>query len=78
MAALLNPTHTRSYHHSKREMAIDLVNLMEYLGFSNFLVIGHDRGARVAHRMALDYPKHVKQIAVLDIIPTIEHLSVLI
>ena len=61
--------------YSKREMAKDLIQLMEYLGFSSFRVAGHDRGARVSHRMALDYPEQVKQLAVLDIIPTIEHFE---
>jgi haloacetate dehalogenase len=58
--------------HSKREMAADLVAAMAALGFQRFLVAGHDRGGRVAYRMALDYPEQVQRLAVLDIVPTAE------
>jgi haloacetate dehalogenase len=56
--------------YSKRAMAQDQVEVMSRLGFDTFLVAGHDRGGRVAHRMALDHPRCVKKIAVLDIVPT--------
>lgn len=56
--------------HSKREMAADQVALMRELGFDAFDVAGHDRGGRVAHRMALDHPDAVRRVAVLDILPT--------
>jgi haloacetate dehalogenase len=56
--------------HSKREMARDQLALMSALGFDRFEVIGHDRGARVAHRLALDAPEAVARVAVLDILPT--------
>ncbi|MDN3517853.1 alpha/beta hydrolase [Aquisalimonas lutea] len=56
--------------YSKRAMAADQVAVMEQLGFSSFRVAGHDRGARVAHRMALDWPDRVERAAVLDIVPT--------
>jgi len=56
--------------HSKREMARDQLALMSALGFGRFEVIGHDRGARVAHRLALDAPEAVARVAVLDILPT--------
>lgn len=56
--------------YSKRAMARDLVAVMESLGHRRFAVVGHDRGARVAHRMALDHPAHVERLAVLDIVPT--------
>lgn len=56
--------------YSKREMAQDHVSLMQALGFDRFFVAGHDRGARVAHRMALDHPGAVAKLAVLDIAPT--------
>ncbi len=56
--------------YSKRVMAQDQVNLMRHLGFDRFAVAGHDRGGRVAYRMALDYPERVLKLAVLDIIPT--------
>lgn len=57
-------------NYSKRMMAQDQVEVMQQLGYQDFYVIGHDRGARVAHRLALDYPQRVKKLAVLDIIPT--------
>lgn len=59
-------------HHSKRTMAADLVALMRSLGIERFGVAGHDRGGRVAHRMALDHPGAVARLAVLDIAPTLD------
>jgi len=56
--------------YSKRAMALDQVEVMQSLGFPRFAVIGHDRGARVAHRMALDHPDAVDRLVVLDIAPT--------
>lgn len=56
--------------YSKREMARDQVEVMAELGFEQFIVIGHDRGARVGHRMTLDEPERVQRLAVLDIVPT--------
>ena len=56
--------------HSKRAMAADQVDAMAALGFPRFDVVGHDRGGRVAHRMALDHPDAVRRAAVLDIVPT--------
>jgi haloacetate dehalogenase len=56
--------------YSKREMAKDQVLLMRALDHPRFAVAGHDRGGRVAHRMALDHPEAVSHIAVLDIAPT--------
>jgi haloacetate dehalogenase len=56
--------------YAKRSMAQDMVIVMEQLGFPRFSVAGHDRGGRVAYRMALDYPEHVARLAVLDILPT--------
>ncbi len=56
--------------YSKREMASDLVGAMAALGHPRFAVAGHDRGGRVAHRMALDHPELVGRAAVLDIVPT--------
>jgi haloacetate dehalogenase len=58
--------------YAKRAMALDLVRAMEQLGFAHFDVAGHDRGARVAYRMALDHPDRVERLAVLDIIPSAE------
>ncbi|MDR3438898.1 alpha/beta hydrolase [Telmatospirillum sp.] len=57
--------------YSKRVMAADQVAVMRSLGFDRFTVVGHDRGGRVAHRMALDHPDAVLRIAVLDIAPTV-------
>jgi len=61
--------------YSKRAMARDAVALMDALGFERFSVAGHDRGARVAYRLALDHPERVERIAVLDVIPTGETWS---
>ncbi|TPI18113.1 alpha/beta hydrolase [Mesorhizobium sp. B4-1-1] len=58
--------------YGKRAMAADMVMLMEELGFKRFLVAGHDRGGRVAYRLALDHPDRVEKLAVLDIVPTAE------
>ena len=57
-------------NYSKRAMALDQVEVMRHFGFERFPVIGHDRGGRVAHRMALDFPDKVTKLAVLDIVPT--------
>jgi haloacetate dehalogenase len=57
--------------YSKREMARDQLSLMQSLGFERFAVIGHDRGGRVGHRLALDHPDAVAGLAVLDIVPTL-------
>ena len=56
--------------YSKRSMARDQLGLMRELGFAQFQLVGHDRGARVSHRLALDYPEAVTRLAVLDIVPT--------
>jgi haloacetate dehalogenase len=56
--------------YSKREMAAELVEVMARLGFERFAVVGHDRGGRVAYRMALDHPEAVEQLCVLNIVPT--------
>jgi haloacetate dehalogenase len=56
--------------YSKRSLAGDQVELMQALGFDHFAVVGHDRGARVARRMALDHPDKVSHLALLDIVPT--------
>ncbi len=58
--------------YSKRAMAADMVGVMKQLGFERFFVGAHDRGARVAHRMAIDWPDQVARLAVLDIAPTRE------
>lgn len=64
------PTAADHAPYSKRAMAADQVALMASLGFDRFAVVGHDRGGRVAYRMALDSPERVTRLAVLDIVPT--------
>jgi haloacetate dehalogenase len=57
--------------YSKRTMALDAVELMRSLGFERFFVCGHDRGGRVAHRLAVDHARSVARLMVLDISPTL-------
>jgi len=59
-------------NYSKREMSKDMIQLMDELGFKKFFIAGHDRGGRVAHRLARDYRKKVIAISVLDICPTLD------
>ena len=59
-------------NYSKREMAKDMVQLMRKLGFKKFFVAGHDRGGRVAHRMARDFRNNILALSVLDICPTLD------
>ncbi|MBM3225703.1 MAG: alpha/beta hydrolase [Candidatus Tectomicrobia bacterium] len=56
--------------YSKRAMAQDQAEVMQQLGFETFYLVGHDRGARVSHRLTLDHAQRVRKLAVLDIIPT--------
>jgi haloacetate dehalogenase len=65
------PADEQHAHYSKREMARDAVELMRSLGFERFSVLAHDRGARVAHRLALDHPESVQRMVLLDIAPTL-------
>ena len=58
-------------NYSKREMARDQVEVMRQLGFNSFYLCGHDRGARVSHRLAVDHPEAVKRVMLLDISPTL-------
>ena len=57
-------------NYSKRAMAVDQIGVMKALGFERFRIIGHDRGGRVAHRMALDVPQAVEKLVLIDIAPT--------
>lgn len=57
--------------YSKRAMALDAVGAMRTLGFGRFRVLAHDRGARVAHRLALDHPERVERMVLLDVAPTL-------
>jgi haloacetate dehalogenase len=59
-------------NYSKRAMALDMVEVMETLGFPKFHLVGHDRGARVAHRLARDHGRRVQTLTVLDISPTLK------
>jgi haloacetate dehalogenase len=61
--------------YAKTRMAQDMVDVMAQLGHARFRVAAHDRGARVAHRLALDHPDKVERLALLDIVPTIEHFE---
>ena len=58
-------------NYSKREMARDQIEIMQQLGFDSFYLCGHDRGARVSHRLAIDYPAAVNRLMLLDISPTL-------
>ena len=57
-------------NYSKKIMAEDIINIADYLNFDNFYIAGHDRGARVAHRLCLDYPNRVLKACFIDIVPT--------
>ncbi|HWV88515.1 MAG TPA: alpha/beta hydrolase [Burkholderiales bacterium] len=59
-------------NYSKRAMALDMAEAMEKLGFARFHVVGHDRGGRVAHRLARDHGRRVQTLTVLDISPTLK------
>ena len=63
------PDHAQA---SKRTMAQDLVDVMDALGQPRFFLCGHDRGGRVAHRLALDHPEKVQRLCVIDIAPTLD------
>jgi haloacetate dehalogenase len=66
------PTTPDHEPYSKRAMARDQIEVMESLGYGDFLVAAHDRGARCAYRLALDHPERVRRLALLDIVPTSE------
>ncbi len=61
--------------YAKINMARDMAELMSKLGHERFIVVSHDRGSRVAHRLALDYPDKVLKLTVMDIVPTLEHFE---
>jgi haloacetate dehalogenase len=67
------PTTPDHEPYSKRAMARDAVAVMRHFGFERFDLAGHDRGGRVAYRLALDHPERVRKLATLDILPTGEH-----
>lgn len=68
----LPPGEADHANYSKRAMAADLAALMTALGFERFGLVGHDRGGRVAHRLALDHAARVSRLAVIDIAPTLD------
>src|SRR5258708_8586390 len=59
-------------NYSKRAMALDMAEVMESLGYLGFHVVGHDRGGRVAHRLARDFARRVRSLTVIDISPTLK------
>ena len=61
--------------YSKREMALDAIAVMQHYGHERFQVLAHDRGARVAHRLAADHPAAVERLMLLDIAPTLAMYS---
>ena len=65
------PAGEGSAAYAKREMALDALHVMRTLGAERFQVLAHDRGARVAHRLAVDHPRHVERLLLLDIAPTL-------
>lgn len=65
------PSDANHEPYSKRAMARDAVALMDHLGHGRFFLAGHDRGARVSHRLAVDHAERVRRLAVLDIAPTL-------
>lgn len=69
------PGGPRGEGYSKRDMANELVALMAALGHDRFAVVGHDRGARVAFRLALDHADRVTRVALLNIVPTLEQFE---
>lgn len=64
------PSDTNHFAYSKRAMGNDMVEIMDQLGHESFSLLGHDRGARVAYRMAFDYCEKIERLAMLDILPT--------
>ena len=74
-ASTAPPGGPRGEGYTKREMAAELVQVMAGLGHERFAVVGHDRGARVGYRMALDHPGVVDRLAVLNVIPTLDQFE---
>jgi haloacetate dehalogenase len=65
------PAGSDNENYSKRALALDQVEIMAALGHERFMVAGHDRGARVAHRLARDHAEQIERLALLDIVPTL-------
>ena len=71
----LSPTQPDHAQSSKRAMAGDVVALMQHMGHERFAVVGHDRGALVAFRVAMDHPRAVTHLVLMDGLPVLEHLE---
>jgi haloacetate dehalogenase len=71
------PTDATHRPYSKRVMAAEMAEMMTALGHATFAVVGHDRGARVAYRLALDAPERVERLAVIDILTTLDRWQVM-
>ena len=69
------PSDPDHFNYSKRAMATDVLRVMQSLGYPTFSVLAHDRGARVTHRLAADYPDAVRRMVLLDIAPTLAMYS---
>ncbi len=67
-----SPGDAEHAHYSKRAMAQEVIDLLDHLGVQDFYLCGHDRGGRVAQRLALDHPHRVKKLCVIDIAPTLD------
>ena len=65
------PADSAHNNYSRREMALDAMAVMQHYGFNSFQVLAHDRGARVAHRLAADHPLAVQRLMLLDVAPTL-------
>jgi haloacetate dehalogenase len=65
------PADVEHHNYAKRNMALDAIAVMKHYGFDRFQVMAHDRGARVAHRLAVDHPDAVQRLLILDIAPTL-------
>jgi haloacetate dehalogenase len=74
-ASTAPPGGPRGEGYTKREMAAELVEVMRALGHERFAVAGHDRGGRVAFRMALDHPERVTRVALVNIVPTVDQFE---
>jgi len=70
--SLVLPGGKNHINYSKKEMAKDMIQLMDKLNFKKFFLVGHDRGGRVAHKMARDFKKKILALSVLDICPTLD------
>jgi haloacetate dehalogenase len=74
-ASTAPPGGPRGEGYTKRELAADLVELLVRLGIDRVSVVGHDRGARVAYRLALDHPARIERLAVVNVVPTLDQFE---